>query len=136
MTKYAKRKQPEHELQKAVVAHLRLALMPNVYYTAIPMGEWRGFSTGKRVKEMGAMPGAPDILLIVGGVPYGLELKAGAGKQSAAQVATEALWGAAGGVYAIARGIDDALDLLQSWGAIKGYEVQPLNVPFEGKWSR
>ena len=108
----------EFQLQCAVVEHLRLRAAPNVYFCAIPMGENRNAVTGARIKRMGGKAGAPDLLFIIDGVACGLELKAGRGKLSAAQQETAWAWMEAGGVYHVARNLDDALELLTMWGAL------------------
>lgn len=112
------RNEAEFRLQCAVAEHLRLLRNDGVYYTAIPMGEHRSKKAAARVKAMGGRAGAPDILVIVHGVAYGLELKAAKGRQSEVQAFTEREWNMAGGAYAIATGIDEALNLLRRWGAL------------------
>lgn len=117
---------PEFRLQCAIANHLRLAAAPGVYWTALPFGEFRAKRTAARLKAMGVRAGAPDILIIVHGRAYGLELKAEHGRQSPAQRLCEAEWTRAGGEYRIARGIDEALYLLREWGVLKpSYHYEP-----------
>jgi hypothetical protein len=63
--------------------------------------------------------GAADLALVVNGHPYFLELKAEKGVQSDAQKAFQARVIMAGGTYAIAYSINDALAILRAWGAIR-----------------
>ena len=77
-----RRANPEFNLQVAVVAHLERRIRPNVYFTAIPMGENRSAVTGARIKRMGAKAGAPDMLVLVDGRACGLELKAAKGRMT------------------------------------------------------
>lgn len=115
-----RRDDPEFSLQCAVAEHLRLRLKPGVYYTALPLGEYRAKRTAGRIKAMGARAGAPDFLVIVGGLAFGLELKADKkGRLSEAQKSTQQQWSEAGAFYAVAHGIDEALALLERWGAIE-----------------
>lgn len=113
------RQQPEYRLQCALARHLRARLMPSVYWTALPFGEKRSEATGARLKAMGVRAGAPDLLFIVGGRPIGLELKAAKGRQTDTQKATELDWTLAGGLYAVAVGMDQALQFLEMVGVLR-----------------
>jgi hypothetical protein len=115
----------EFRLQCAVIQLLRLAPMPGVFFCAIPNGEYRSKRTAGRLKAAGVVAGAPDLLVIVGGNAYGLEIKSEKGRQSPEQKAVEKAWNAAGGSYAIAYGIDEATDLLTSWRAIRPISARP-----------
>src|SRR5690349_13530381 len=97
-----KRRESEHEIQKALVQHLKLFAYPDVYWTAIPNGSKRTIGVARKLKAEGVRAGAPDILLIREGKALGLELKAAGGAQSPAQKATEELWWKAGGHYVVA----------------------------------
>lgn len=119
----------EFKLQAALVQHLRIRAYPGTYWTAMPNGEKRSAVTGSRLKAMGLRAGNPDILFIRAGRCFGLELKAlrigkrgaplAGGGQSDAQVLAEREWKAAGGAYAVAVGMDDALLTLEAWGIIR-----------------
>jgi hypothetical protein len=102
-----------------LVEHIERRCLPNVYYCAIPNGEKRSKATGARLKRMGVKAGAPDLLFIVDGIAHGLELKAGRGTTTIAQVATRMTWQDAAGVYAVAKGIDAALAVLVAWRVIR-----------------
>lgn len=116
-----RRQQPEYALQKAVVYHLAIRQRPNIYWCAIPNSGGRiSARTGAYLKAMGLRAGAPDLLLVIKGRAYGLELKAGKGRQSTAQMGAEHDWEDAGGEYFIARGLDEALGILEVIGAIYG----------------
>lgn len=127
--KRAKSDNAEFKLQAALVHHLHLRAVPGVFWTALANGEKRSAKTGAKLKAMGLRAGNPDLLFIRGGRAYGLELKAlriGArGKplagpgQSEAQVLAQRDWEAAGGVYAVATGIAEALARLEAWGIIR-----------------
>ena len=109
----------EFTIQCAVVQHLMLYAAPDVVWFHCPNGEYRSKRTAGRLKAMGVRPGCPDLILICNGVSYGLELKAGKGRQTESQRAMESSWNAAGGRYAVARGLDEALSLLHSWEALR-----------------
>lgn len=108
----------ETRLQMALINHLRLLAPRNILYMAIPNEGSRSPKTGARMKAMGMLPGAPDLLFIIDGKAHGLELKADKGRQSDTQRLVERAWEAAGGVYALAKGMDEALTVLRAWGAL------------------
>jgi hypothetical protein len=64
-------------------------------------------------------PGVGDLSLIHQGRYYELELKTVAGRLSPAQRERQFAVQQAGGTFEVAFGIDDALDVMKSWGAIK-----------------
>ena len=81
-----KRKNPEHDLQRAAIQWLRLALVPPAFATSIETGR-----AGRMARMMdaarGVTPGFPDMLVFwVGGV-IGLELKSAKGVVSDQQIA-------------------------------------------------
>ena len=112
------RNDAEFRLQCAVADHLRLSAAPGIYWFHPANGEARTARTGGRLKRMGVRPGVPDMVVVVNGKTHGLELKASNGRQSDAQRVAESEWTAAGGVYAVAHGIDEALGLLKDWKAL------------------
>ena len=112
------RRQPEYEIQCAVVKHLHARAPKSVYWCSIPNEGKRPPRIGKRLKDMGLRAGAPDLLVIVRGTAYGVELKAGKGKPSPAQLDTQVGWMMAGGAYQLCTGIDETLQYLEQIGAI------------------
>ena len=66
---------------------------------------------------MGAKPGVPDLLFLIGGKLYGLELKRDrGGRLSPDQIAMHSDITAAGAVVEVAHGLDEALSVLDAWG--------------------
>lgn len=114
-----RRDQPEFRLQCAVADLLRLTVMPNVYWTALPFGEKRTLETGARLKRMGVRAGAGDILLLINGRAIMLELKVEKGRQSDTQRDTEEAWTVAKGLYFVARGYHAAREFLEMIEAIR-----------------
>jgi hypothetical protein len=112
--------QPEFRLQCAVADLLRFCAKPDVYWSALPMGEKRTLATGARLKRMGVRPGAGDLLILAPAtVPIMLELKTEKGRLSDTQKATQVDWEKAGGKYFVASGYQMAHDFLEIWGIIK-----------------
>jgi hypothetical protein len=79
--------QPEAQLQGAVVAYLRLALPTRAIVFAVPNGGRRDKREAARLKWQGVLPGVPDLLTILDGRVYGVELKAPKGRLSDEQKA-------------------------------------------------
>ena len=120
------RNDAEFHLHCAVVQHLRVAGLRDVFWFHPANGEARSPRTGAKLKRMGTRPGVPDLVVIVGGSAHGLELKAHGGRQSPSQKLAQKDWEEAGGVYEVADGIDSALRALVRWKALpEGYGFIP-----------
>jgi hypothetical protein len=75
----------EDAVQRAVFEHLRLRGAQDVFAFHVPNGGKRNRLEAGILKGLGARAGVPDVIAIKGGHAYGLELKAPAGRLSAAQ---------------------------------------------------
>lgn len=104
---------PEDELQKAVCDYLDAALTGLSWYAAIPNGSVLAGNAAQRGRQMnrlkrtGLKVGAPDIVICSEGRFIGVELKAGKGKPSEAQLAVCDQITGAGGLYTIARSVSE-----------------------------
>jgi hypothetical protein len=74
---------------------------------------------------MGALAGASDLLLWHRGNSFALELKSPGGRPSDAQLDFLARFNDAGGHSASAEGVNRALDVLESWGLLRGRASPP-----------
>jgi hypothetical protein len=108
----------ERAIQCAVVEHLAWRAPPDVWWSHFPAGGRRNVVDGAILKRMGTKPGTPDLLIVARGKLFGLELKAGRGKLSPAQIAAHAEMRRAGAVCGVAGDADQALSLLTEWGII------------------
>lgn len=117
-----KRARPEDGLQMAVVELVRFTAKPGVVAHSVPNEGPRNPRLGERLKRMGLRPGAGDLVFLLpptGRAAY-LELKNGKdGRQSAEQKQFELDVIAVGGLYALARTLDEAVTILKQWGAIR-----------------
>lgn len=109
---------PEQKFHFAVADFLNAVLPRNAWWSSIGHG---GFAldarTGARMKRAGVKAGVPDILIVYDGRAHFLELKAGKGRPSPAQVAVFEALAAAGCVtHGIARSLDDVAYALHVWG--------------------
>lgn len=78
-------RQEEARLQGAVVQFLRTALPPRAIVFAVPNGGGRDKREAARLKWQGVLPGVPDLLTILDGRTFGIELKSAKGRLSDAQ---------------------------------------------------
>jgi len=106
-------------LQAAVVEHLRLRARPGVLWIHVPNGERRDKITGAKLRRLGVLPGASDLLFWHEGNSFALELKSRGGRSSEAQLEFVSRFNNAGGHTAVAEGIDRALAVLEAWGLLR-----------------
>jgi hypothetical protein len=86
----------------------------------VPNGEKRNKITGAKLKRLGVLPGAADLLLWHKGYSFALELKAPGGRLSESQLEFMARFNDAGGHSAWADSIDHALAVLEAWDLLIG----------------
>lgn len=109
----------ETEIHEAVAEHMRLRGRRGVPWWHTPNGEHRDPAIGAKLKRMGTRAGVPDVLLVIDGRLHGLELKRERGGViSAEQRAMHAELQEAGAIIETARGLDEALEVLEQWGAL------------------
>lgn len=108
----------ELQLHIAIVGHLRHRGVSGLWFTHVPNGEFRAKATAAKLKAMGVRAGTPDLVLLLRGRLYALELKRHDGRLSNEQRIAKDDIETAGGFWACAWGVDEALDILRSWGLI------------------
>jgi|SRR5262245_12783494 len=114
------RSSPEAAIQRAIVDYLRLCAKPNVLFVHPANGERRDVITGAKLKRMGVLAGASDLLLWHDGRAFALELKAPGGRLSESQRKFLECFDRAGGYSAVAEGVDRAIAILTAWGLLRG----------------
>jgi hypothetical protein len=114
------RHRPEQIVHRSVVAHLRVRSAPGTVFLHPANGGARSKVEGAIFRSLGVAPGAPDLLLWQGGRSFALELKSEAGHTTDAQVDMLARLKDAGVLTAVARGIDEAMRCLETWGLLRG----------------
>jgi hypothetical protein len=101
---------------------------PGVLWTHFPSGESRDARTGAKLKHMGLQPGWPDFIIIVPGLPFSvsricfLELKTIRGRLSPSQQEFRDNAVNIGCLHSVARSVDEAIEVLSRWGAIRRAE--------------
>src|SRR5258706_52488 len=104
----------EFQIQKAFVGYLRLKNHPGLCWFHVPNQATGGPARGAHLKALGRRPGAPDIILIYKGRVIGLELKAGFGRPSKAQIEFAKAMLEAGSEYVISTGLPEAIDVVEN----------------------
>lgn len=115
----SRRKNPESQIQRAVVQHLHARGVPGLVFFHVPNGGSRGPIEGAIFKGMGVRAGVSDLILVHAGKIFALELKAPGGRASEAQMAFQSDIDRAGAFTAMPTGLDAALATLEAWGLIK-----------------
>jgi len=109
----------EEQIQRALVGHLHARGKPGLYWFAVPNGGQRNEIVAAKLKASGARAGVPDLVLLYKGRFHGLELKRlKGGRLSSEQVKHRDEILKADGLWAVAHGLDAALDVLKAWGLI------------------
>ena len=120
---------PENVLQKAIAKLLEVAAPRKVMWFHVPNGEKREAVTAALLKGMGVKPGVPDLLLYdtSTGHLYAIEVKAKDGYLSESQKAwMEHFTSSPTARYAVARSVEDAVQILQDWWPSDHRIVQQL----------
>jgi VRR-NUC domain len=114
-----RRAQPESQLQRALVEHLRWRARGDVWWTHIPNGDWRSPIEAAIFKSLGVRPGSPDLLIIRSRAPLFMELKAPGRKLSPVQTECHDALRRAGAQIDVADKIDAALAFLARVGVMR-----------------
>ena len=115
---------PENAVQRAVFRHIKARGVPGLF--AFHPKNGGSHQRGKRApinSGLGVVSGVPDIILIHAGKTYAIELKTERGKLSDGQNAVLGRLLAAGADVSVARGLDEAIAVLERWGLLKGRPV-------------
>ena len=116
----ARRRQPEAQLQRSVLEHLRWRGQPNIFFMHYPSGGYRSPVEAMVLKGLGVQPGVPDLLIVRDGRLFGLELKTERRELSDIQHNTIEAMRTAGAVCGIAHGLDEAIAWLEQHALLRG----------------
>jgi len=115
----SRRAQPEAALQRALLQHLSLRGTGWLVWSTPNAGR-RSPRLGAELKRQGMVPGVGDLSLLSPiGNYYELELKSDRGRLSPAQRARKEAVLECSGTWAVAFGLNDALEVLREWGAVQ-----------------
>lgn len=115
----ARRNQPEQELQKTVAGFLDVSLPANTVWYHIPNGGKRTRAEAGLFKAMGVKAGVPDIHILHEGRSIYIELKVGAGKETAEQIMMRHRLVSAGAVCTVCRSLEEVADFLGATVGLK-----------------
>ena len=110
----------EDKIQFSVLELLRWAANEDTIFFAVPNGLPAKARTVHRFKKLGLRPGVADLCIVVRSLAHFMEIKTPEGRQSIQQKAFALQCEVAGVPYRIARSLDEAKVILQSWGALRG----------------
>lgn len=105
----------ESDIHRAVAEYLNAALMPPAFWTTFPAGGG-GYVRGAHLKALGLKAGFPDLLIIAGGKPYGIEIKAPRKYPEPEQRALHGILRDAGCPVMVCRSSAEVEMTLRAWG--------------------
>ncbi len=110
----------EHKIQTRLMDYLAFAARSDIYYFAIPNQSNRHISNAVKMKAEGVRSGVADLCFMfpAGRVAW-LEMKKPGGLLSATQRSFRDICLALGHLWGIAKSVDEALELLTKWDALK-----------------
>lgn len=119
------RRTEEHDTQVELFRdHIGPRLVDGAVAFAIPNGGRRHPKVGREMKAEGVTAGVPDVFLLYRGQVFFLEIKKDKGGQvSKEQRAMIARLAAAGATCAVANGLAQAIEYLESWQLLKPIET-------------
>lgn len=106
---------PEEALQRSVVDYLARALPARALFWHAHQNP-KSKSDGGRLKGLGLRAGMPDLMILLDGKLYGLELKAAKGKLSEAQASIADSFTTNGAYWTVARSIEGVEAFLRALG--------------------
>ena len=120
------------QIHKAVVSNLIDRGERGIFWFHPANGGKRSWSEGKSFKALGVVAGVPDLIILKGGEVFGLELKSASGRVQPSQRLVHAAMQEAGAKTAIAKGLDEALTVLEFWGVLKRDAGRRLGIGGQG----
>lgn len=110
----------EHKLQVQLMDYLAYAAKPEIYYFAIPNQSNRHIASAAKMKAEGVRSGVADLcFMLPGGAVGWLEMKKPGGSMSPTQKLFRDRCELLGHRWALAKSVDEALEHLTKWDALK-----------------
>jgi|SRR6516165_1321149 hypothetical protein len=114
-----KRQTPEADFQRKLVALLTYRVRRELIWMHSANGDLRNVLVAKRLKEMGVLPGVPDMCFLLDRGRTGwLELKAPGGRLTPEQRGFGMKSQKLGHYWGMASTMDEAMTILKAWGAL------------------
>jgi len=102
----------ESQIQIEAVRLLHLFGRHDIMYFAVSNEGERTTRFGNRLKAQGMLPGTADLILVIDRLCHALEIKTEIGTQSTDQELFARAFEGAGGIYHLAKGLDEAIAVL------------------------
>jgi hypothetical protein len=115
----SRRHQPEAQLQRSLVEHLRWCARSDVWFAHLANGGARTRIEGAILKGLGVRSGAPDLLIVRAGQALFIECKAPGRKLSPTQVECHEALRRAGATVETVGNIDTAIASLKRLGVLR-----------------
>lgn len=110
----------EHKLQTQFMDYLTVAGRRDLYWFAVPNAGLRSLRVGAMMKAEGLKPGVADIcFMLPDGRAAWLEMKTESGRLSPYQEGFRHRCEMLGHPYAVARSLDEAIDVVRGWGVLR-----------------
>lgn len=119
----------EHKIQVQLLDYLRFAARPEIYYFAIPNQGNRHILNASRMKAEGVRSGVADLcFMLPNGLVGWMEMKKPGGQMSDTQKAFRDRCLMLGHHWALAKSVDEALEALTKWDALKPAYRKPSHL--------
>jgi len=115
-----RRCQDERDIQRSVIQHLALRAHPDAFCFHVPLGGYRKPIEAAILKSMGTVAGVPDLVCILYGRVYCLEIKTERGRVSDVQHVVHERLRRAGAEVVVAFNLNEVLAQLTAWGILVG----------------
>lgn len=109
----------EELLQQHIVKLLEAYARHDIEWHHVPNGADRHPAVAKKMRLAGTKPGVADLMFIIGGRAFAVELKTEIGTLQQVQIDWRETFERAGGSYHVAFGMQEAIGVLQGIGAFR-----------------
>ena len=110
----------ERDIQRSVIQHLAWRAHPDAFCFHVPLGGYRKPIEAAILKSIGTIAGVPDLVCILYGRVYCLEIKTERGRVSDVQHVVHERLRRAGAEVVVAFNLNEVLAQLTEWGILVG----------------
>jgi hypothetical protein len=110
----------ESEIHQALVAQLRQRGNPDAVWFHVPNASKSTPGYRRKLASLGLLPGVSDLIGLVNGEAFALELKKDKGRPTESQLEFLSDWRSAGGHGVVAEGLDQAIAICEAWNLLLG----------------
>jgi hypothetical protein len=110
----------EAQIHQALVKQLRQRGNPDAVWFHVPNQGNFPVQYRRKLASMGLRPGVSDLIGLVNGEAFALELKKDKGRPTESQLEFLSDWRSAGGHGVVAEGLDQAIAICEAWNLLLG----------------